>query len=437
MNTELKQDQPPLSVPERRRLFICGAFDMRNYGDLMFPVVASAALGRPVQPVAPTAVAPPLSDAVAPIAFDTFAQTCNANDAVLIGGGHIVHSLSLELLPQYVEAGVTEWGGAALWFGASLVASFSDAPLVWNAPGAPYPLPRERMDLILAALAAADYVSVRDTGSAGHLPGEVPVVPDTIAGIASIWPLSALEGEMAAFRDAYRVDAGQRLWTLHIRDRSLHQTTAPEVAAAIDGTAERHGLLPVFCALGQAHQDEETARRIAGHLEGPHRILDEPKSLREVTAVLAHSAVHSGSSLHGYMVAAAYGVPSLLVARPPHRKFSGFLAHSGTREDLVRSWAEAFARLPEWLSHGRGDGMPADLLAALDRHWRAVAHALAEGPFHPVKRREFLRTYFVEETAPRSPAWLLQSFAEGTPSLKWLTTTHRSGDPTGGPNDED
>ncbi|MEH7830329.1 polysaccharide pyruvyl transferase family protein [Gemmobacter denitrificans] len=365
-------------------IYVTGMFDMLNFGDLLFPLVAAQALNRAIVPVAPTATPPWLSDALPPMAFADFARRCGPQDTVVIGGGHIIHAHALDLLPQYRAAGVAGWGGAALWLGASVVAAMAGAGLAWNAPGAPHPLPPDPDGLIAAALAAADHLALRDAASCAMLPAvmrdQAQVVPDPIAGITRLWSAADLAPEAAAFRAGRGLAPGAGLWTLHIRDRSLSGIGAEGVARGIDALAERLGLHPVLCALGAAHEDDATARAVAAHLRVAHTVLDRPPSLRHMAGVLAASALHSGSSLHGYMVAAAYGVPALLLGRPAYRKFAGFLGHSGAGDDLARSWPEVFERLPARRLQGRGPGMPDTVLAALEAHWAAIRSIVAAGP---------------------------------------------------------
>lgn len=408
-------------------IYVTGMFDMLNFGDLLFPLVAAQALNRAVVSVAPTSTAPWLSDALPPVKFEDFARRCGPQDTVVIGGGHIIHAHALDLLPQYRAAGVTGWGGAALWLGASVVAAMAGAGLAWNAPGAPHPLPPDPDGLIAAALAAADHLALRDAASCAMLPAAVrdqaQVVPDPIAGITRLWSAADLMPEAAAFRAQRGLAPGAALWTLHIRDRSLSGIGAEGVARGIDALAEHLGLHPVLCALGAAHEDHATARSVAAHLRGAHTILDRPPSLRHMAGVLAGSALHSGSSLHGYMVAAAYGVPALLLGRPAYRKFSGFLGHTGAEGDLARSWPEVFDRLAERMKAGRGPGMPASVLAALDTHWTTIRKIVAEGPApdRAAARAALLAGWLRGARAYLPPEALLRPF--GKPARPLLAPT--------------
>jgi hypothetical protein len=399
-------------------IFVTGMFDMLNFGDLLFPLVTAQALGQTVVPVAPTASPPWLRDAIPPLAFADFARDCRPRDTVVIGGGHIIHAHALDLLPQYREAGATGWGGAALWLGASLVAAMSGAGLAWNAPGAPHPLPPDPDGLIAAALGASDHLALRDAASCAMLPvqvrGQARVVPDPIAGITRLWTAADLAPEAAAFRAGRGLPPDARLWTLHIRDRSLSGIGPEGVARGIDALAAELGLHPVLCALGAAHDDHGTARAVSAHLAGPHSVLDRPPGLRHMAGVLAGAALHSGASLHGYMVSASYGVPSILLGRPAYRKFAGFLDHSRAGGDLARSWPEVFERLPALAGRARGPGMPPAVLDALDSHWAAIRAIVQDGPdpARAAARAALLAGWMQGARATLPPEALLRPFGK-------------------------
>ncbi len=77
-------------------------------------------------------------------------------------------------------------------------------------------------------------------------------------------------------------------------------------------------------------------------MTGPHVLLDDPLGLREIAAAIADAALYVGASFHGYVTAAVYDVPGVMVARPAFRKFGGFLRQTGRMQDLARRLASGF-----------------------------------------------------------------------------------------------
>jgi len=376
------------------RLFLSGMFDMRNFGDLMFPLVARERLsGFDIVAVSPTGAATGFADALASIPLDEMMAGETGADGFLIGGGYMIHGHKMHFLDEY--ASLRDHAGPGLWLGATLAAAARDVPIAWNAPGVPHPFAQSQRPLVDAALRAADYVSLRDTGSLELLeaPGDaaVSVVPDPIASIARLWPRRMLAGPFRNFLERKGARRDARYLALHFRNRSLARFGVPAAAAAVDAFAQAEHLVPILVAVGQTHDDDTLAREISGLMSAPHILLDDPKELIEIAAVFGESALYIGASLHGYIAAAAYGVPSVLVAQPSYRKFQGFLDHTGRGEDLVRDWPGAFA-----LAKGRADKsvpMAARVQDALDAHWRRVAQALADPARRRAERHAFLRQW--------------------------------------------
>src|SRR5581483_1953001 len=102
------------------------------------------------------------------------------------------------------EAGIDRAAYPLLWFGASLIAGLKDAPIAWNAPGAPGAMPLDaRRGLLWPALAAADHVAARDAATAhalSHAPTTTPaIVPDTAAEVARLWDAGSMSENFGQF----------------------------------------------------------------------------------------------------------------------------------------------------------------------------------------------------------------------------------------------
>lgn len=400
-----------------RAVLLAGMFDMQNYGDLLFPLVARHALAAhgvvPV-PVAPTAGRTLLGDALAPVALGAVLAGEVAADGIAIGGGYIIHAQNLDFIEDYDSGGTGAWAGPGLWLGATLVAALRDIPIAWNAPGVPHPFTTAQRPLVQAACRAAGHLAVRDRGSADLLgaPGDAParVVPDPVAGIAAMWPRATLA---PLFRDLLArkgLPGDVRLLAIHVRNRSMAGLEPEALGAALGALARAHGAVPMLVAVGQSHDDPKIARLLAPHMGAPVLLLDDPQGLREISAALAFSAAYVGASLHGYVVASAYGVPGVLLGRPAYRKFAGFLEHAGRPEDLARDWDGAIALAASRLGQPRRAGMPRAVLAALDRHWAELAASLADPAPRRAARQEFLRTLVAHGLSREGPGWALLPF---------------------------
>ncbi|QYZ70247.1 polysaccharide pyruvyl transferase family protein [Neotabrizicola shimadae] len=405
------------------RALIAGTFDVDNYGDLLFPLVAAHRLaphGIEVVPVSPTdRPVARLPDAPQPIGVAEMLSGTGPLDGILIGGGYIVHKIPAATLAEYTGAGVADWAYPGLWIGATLAGALRDVPVIWNAPGVPFPFGGAgRRALIGDALHAGSHLCVRDPGSAEFLEpaygSPVPVVPDTVLGLARLWTVDELSALHADLLKLAGLPAGTRTLALHVRPRSLGALGPAELAGQIDRITADLGLVPLLVAIGPSFDDGALARDIAGRLTGPHICLDAPASLRQTAAAIAGSTGYVGASMHGYVTAAAYDVPGVMVARPAHRKYSGLVGQLGRPADLVRDWAEAFEPLARNLAAPAGPVIPAAVHQALDRHWQTVARILQDGdPARRPRQRRFLARYMLQGLRGQGADWLFQPFVRG------------------------
>jgi len=401
-----KQNRSP------RRVFLSGMFDMRNFGDLMFPLVARHFLephGIEIVPVAPTGVPTGFGDAIASLPLSEMMSGGTQAHGIVVGGGYIIHTHKMHFLDEYAQGGLCEFAGPGLWLGATAAAAIRDIPVVWNAPGVPHPFASNQRTIIDAALHAASYVSLRDRGSLELLEppaGLAPhIVPDPVAAIAQLWPRQVLAAPFKAMLERKGADASAGYFALHFRNRSLARLGIPAAAKLVDDFAFGQKLTPILLAVGQTHADDVLARELSSHLKVRHVVLDDPASLMEIAAAIAESRLYVGASLHGYVTAAAYCVPGILVAQPSYRKFQGFLDHTGRHEDLAGDWQKAFALAPRRAGERIAPPMPPSVFAALDVHWLRMAKALASPAQDRAARQAYLQAWLRVGEQVGGPAW--------------------------------
>lgn len=409
---------PHMHANGAKRIFLTGVFDMQNYGDLLFPLVAARRLnaaGIEVIPVAPTKAHAGIPDAITPLDIAEMLSSDTKVDGIVVGGGYLIHTHRMDILREYQGTNVGEWAGPGLWLGAALAAALRDIPLAWNAPGVPHPIPQSQRLLVDAALRACSYVSVRDRGGIELLaaPDSVPVeiVPDPIVELARLWTRQDLDKPFRSLLARKGFEGRTDFVAVHFRNRSLVGQTHQETAAMLAAFALETELTPILTAVGRAHDDDILARAISAHLPIPHILLDDPASLREVAAAIAFSRFYVGASLHGYVTATAYGVPGVLVARPAYRKFAGFLEHIDRMEDLARDWPAAYRAGAARKGEALACRIPEKAFAALDRHWRHIENAVAAPEKFSEARRRFLSANFAFGLRELGPRWAMQPVA--------------------------
>jgi hypothetical protein len=353
--------------PESAPLILFGACDRHNLGDLLFPHIAAALLA-------------PREVVVAGLA---------ARD-LMPCGGHRVRAIG-EVLREFPGAPVIHAGGELLccdaWEAAVMLLTTEEAPGViaqydgrperfdWardflgRDDRAPYCLGKSQsaqdgarvflgvggVDLdrrepalrgeVLAKLRAADWIGVRDSLTLAHL---------SDAGIsATLMPDPAvLTAELFGERLRARAEGGEVAAVLAAFPEGF---LAVQFAAALgdDATLARlaEGLAPVtagrgivFFRAGAApwHDDLAVYRQAAARLPGAR--LFASLDIWDLCALVASSAGFAGNSLHGRIVAEAFGVPVLEGIVPIGTKVAAY-RESWAGRDAVAACGAAVA---EW-----------------------------------------------------------------------------------------
>lgn len=411
-----------LNTDRGKRIFLTGVFDMQNYGDLLFPLIAVrrlADIGAEVVPVAPTSNWAGIPDAMTPVDINEMMTGEAPVDGIVIGGGYLIHTHRMDVLREYGQANVGEWAGPGLWMGAALAAALRDVPLAWNTPGVPHPIPGGQRNVVDAVLRASSYVSVRDRGGAELLnaPADTPVavVPDPIAELARLWPKSSLEEPFKQLLARKGFAGRTGFVAVHYRNRSVAGLTPEDIAHNLAAFARQMDLTPIMMAVGRTHDDDLLARSISERLGEPHILLDDPASLREIASAIAFSRFYLGASLHGYVTAVAYGVPGVLVARPAYKKFSGFLEHIGRMEDMARDWPAAYASALGRRGEVRTNWRSYEVFAALDEHWRRIAEAIQNPRQGALPRRELVSKWLAFGLKELGPEWTMRPVTHRAP----------------------
>ncbi|TCP39819.1 polysaccharide pyruvyl transferase family protein [Rhodovulum marinum] len=359
-----------------------GTFDVENYGDLLFPLLLAKRLpGYEVRPVSPCGGNPVWSDCVSSAPLEgLLGSKCRG---IIVGGGNIIHP-NPSSLARYRKCGADIRGYADLWIGAALAAG-KDVPVLWNACGVPRPIGTEFAEIAREALLRTDYLSVRDELSRKYLQNicpdlEIAVVPDSAWDLPSLWTADELDSTFAALTGGTPGDCGRHV-AIHLNRRYTKDVGDIALGAIIDGLCDALDARPILVAIGPCHEDDVFARAITPYLSREPIILDRPQSLRQVCAAISRSDFYVGSSMHGYITAAAFGVPAVVVARKMI-KFSGAVHRAGAPETLVRSWK----KVPGAVRRIDRDALSATFLqsqkaasAELTAHWSAIASQIDRG----------------------------------------------------------
>ncbi|MEY2460500.1 MAG: hypothetical protein QOG30_2330, partial [Acidimicrobiaceae bacterium] len=151
---------------------VVGAFDVQNFGDLLFPLVARTELERRLGPVelVPFSYRPMGSGewpySVASLA--DFGAAVGDLDLLLVGGGDLIRG-DANVAPGYRPTDTRTPHPFGLWLVPTLVAGAAGVPVVWNSVGVLPTLSPSLAPLLEAAVGAVAHLAVRDDYSARNL----------------------------------------------------------------------------------------------------------------------------------------------------------------------------------------------------------------------------------------------------------------------------
>lgn len=340
-----------------------GTFDVDNYGDLLFPHIARYRLpDHEWIHVSPTSFSTQFNDSLPVISYQ---EALSQNfDAVVIGGGNIIHAREVSL-PVYKTVALSAY--ASLWIGAAKIALNQNIPLAFNSPG----ISTIRHNLLerkffRSVLSNTEYISFRDSTSAdiakNYTNKSVWIVPDTALDISRMWPI----------KNNNSLNENYLVCNLNPR----YHSPAKETAQLLDTIALKIGMPIKLIIVGDCHGDMDFAAKISTCLTTSHSI--EPiSSLKHMAHTIAQSDYFLGSSMHGFITALSYKVPALLVLnKTPMWKFIGLLELTGLSRDVIcSSFYEVNERLinPALINQAFSE----KVYNSLDYHWRMMINSLS------------------------------------------------------------
>ena len=192
---------------------IIGTFDVENYGDLLFPLIAQMQLERRIEnikilPFSPNAVSKSHPWPMDVHSTETVANILPSLSALLIGGGQIVRFDKGYPIPVSSNINLP----VDYWLSPAAVGALLGKPVIWNAVGAwtGSPVPPWYIEVLKAVISASALIAVRDQASYLHLNQVNPVaeiqnVPDTAFSLARLWPNKEPSDQYLAWAKALEI----------------------------------------------------------------------------------------------------------------------------------------------------------------------------------------------------------------------------------------
>ncbi|RJF95189.1 polysaccharide pyruvyl transferase family protein [Noviherbaspirillum saxi] len=205
-------------------------------------------------------------------------------------------------------------------------------------------------DEVIAKLMQADVVSVRDAVTFNYLAGlgmQVRLIPDPAVMVAELFHSRiadrALQGEVAQLDSIFPDGYIAMQFSADYGD----DTTLATMASQIDELARATGYGVALFRAGTApwHDDLDTYRRLAARVVMASVTIVSATGLWDICALIANSRLYAGSSLHGRIVAMAYGVPRVNLRHPAHARMTKQASYAATWDIADMPVAEEASRL--------------------------------------------------------------------------------------------
>lgn len=339
-----------------------GTSVVANYGDLLYPLVLARALGDAI-PELELTYADPIGG-VAPMGLHHHArrslglgepgfwEQVAEVDALVIGGGDLLHSGTTVVRTDDSIARIENWG----FVEAGLLGEVR--PAAWNGLGVPFDVPPELAPALRRACAPVALRTVRDEGSrrrleAAGVEGDIQVVPDTAFLIDEVVTATDREVALDSLRQRGEIPSSGPLLIAHasFASPSVLSEVAGALRASVDAAPD---LQVVLLAIGSTHGDDAALALVAEQLHRPSWLVSAP-TVVEVTALLGAATAVVSTSFHATLVASVYGVPALPFAHYGHQpaKLVDLVRQLG-REKWLLDRPSAIPKALEAVLHGSG-----------------------------------------------------------------------------------
>jgi lipopolysaccharide transport system ATP-binding protein len=355
---------------------VVGTFDVENYGDLLFPLIArgelAGRLGR-VELLAFSYRAKTAAEWPYPVISVTeLPRIAPGLDAMLIGGGYLAR-FDKAVAPGYAPPTAEIHHPTGYWLTPALICLQHGVPLVWNTPGANYEdIPSWADPLLELAFSQSSYIAVRDEPSRAALERfagaqRIEVVPDTGFGL-SRWLPERPTFEFNRLRDASGL-SGPYILIQGVRGLEGCHRFLKRHADRLRGY--RFLALPI----GPVNGDDDALAD--ADLPGLVRLPVWPQPLL-LAELIRQAAAVIGPSYHLAVSALTAGVPVFTPADLSAGKFPGLAELDGIHPLPAESDRDA-----EWFVSRLGKAPISPRVAgALDRlaaHWDRVAAIVRGG----------------------------------------------------------
>lgn len=374
-------------MEKKYRVAQFGTFDVESMGDSLFPRMLLHGLCKYADCTAElfsmAECEKPYNNNPHVYSFDQFParHALQPFDAVILGGGEFLHFKSIDFT---VNGEKKPYPGGYLWKKPIEMASALHIPVFVNCVGVPFDLTERQQETLRDYLKDARLVAVRDPFSALRL--ESAGVENGVCAADNVWYLNQVfpKREMTRIRRELETRTGLDLTTPYIAVQYGTTKDYPVLAEELKAIREESGCRICLLPINYCHEDRIGMELLAQAGDGAFEQITGHFQPDGIMSIIAGASAFIGTSLHGSLTAASYGVPFLGIDMYPNfvSKMDGLFAMMDCGRYLVPSVegvAAAYHSLrTDIKTHMTISGNVPELQDRLDRYFARVVTILGE-----------------------------------------------------------
>lgn len=372
-----------------KNIAIVGAFDRMNYGDLLFPLIIKKHLnnkfGQDININLFGHVEADLTEyggfSTNPISHIFRKNALPTPSAIIVAGGEVLAANWKDAFFHifgktpwwltYIKKAFGEEGEA--WAIRTLLGCKNSFPylfqkrnfsskviIIYNSVGGSSLSKRSQrfIDSVTKVLKDADYLSVRDQKSADIIAKSnaqfknVAISPDCAAVLSKYYPTNEMEKYLSSEGQAIKKSLNNKDFIVFQTGIAFCRKQEGLIAEQINKLADTTNKVIVLLPIGRAagHEDHIALLKISALLK-KSAILPTSNTIHDTIWLISNSSLFIGTSLHGAITAASYGVPHIALTKKDP-KIPAYLETWGTESqreciEFSQIFDTAISRLEE------------------------------------------------------------------------------------------
>ena len=362
-----------------------GAFDMENYGDLLFENLFVSEITKRLDiekvflfaPKETTKAFEPHKKVYSVVDLEEV-YLKEKFDAIIVGGGDLVHFEKIYTIMPALQAEPIIYESFFMWIIPILIGTKYNIPVIFNAPGVPKIFFEEEYNFVRHLLDNVDYISVRDPLSkenlvkTGLLKKDIVVCPDTVLYIHNVIDKKFLEKKLENL--SLEIKNTDDYLVFHINS-SYTEKDIESYAKILCEVEKKNKVKIVLLPIGYALGDMKAITDLKQFLTNAV-IVSKKITPVETLSIIANAKAYIGSSLHGAITANSYGVPALAYNYNHFNKIDGYFQLTNQSSNVVYKMEDLSEKVDEVLKSHSFD--PTIYDSEIEQHFDTIAKIIAE-----------------------------------------------------------